>query len=68
MKNKLICELNKIASNKFLIQKYFPLLEISTNVSMLHRVSLIFVKIHYKFFNDFIPKKTMDKPCIYFVF
>jgi|TARA_B110000046_G_scaffold134391_1_gene140701 hypothetical protein len=62
MKNKLICELNKIASNKFLIQKYFPLLEISTNVSMLHRVSLIFVKVHYKFFNILYPKRPWTSP------
>lgn len=62
MKNKLIYEAKKAASNKFLIQKYFPLLEISNNVSPLHRISLLFVKAHYKFFNILYPKRPWTSP------
>lgn len=62
MKKKLISEVSKIASNKFLIKKYSPLLELSNNKSLTYRVRLLFVKGHYKFFNILYPQRPWTSP------
>lgn len=63
MTTNLIKEAKRIASNKLLIKKYTPLLEVTPNrKNLLYRVRLLFVKGHYKVFNILYPQRPWTSP------
>lgn len=62
MKNNVINDVNKIATNLFLVKRYTPLLEVSEDQSRMQRIRLLIAKGHYKFFNLLYPGRPWTSP------